>query len=62
MEKATYLYFRMASWFACHDPGTPVPDWCELSWPIREEEVEELIERYENEYGRKVDSPENDEW
>lgn len=62
MEKGTYLYFSMASWFACHAPGTPVPEWCELSWPIREEEVNELIDRYEKEYGRKVDSPEYDEW
>ena len=62
MEKATYLYFRIANWFASHEPGTPVPEWCELSWPITDESVRELIEQYATESGRPVDSPECDEW
>lgn len=61
MEKAPYFYFRMASWFASQCPGTTVPEWCELSWPIQEEEVNELIERDEKEYGRKMDSRERDD-
>lgn len=62
MEKATYLYFRMATWFACHEPGTPVPEWCFLSWPLRDDSIQELIELYEAEHGRPVDSSEYDDW
>lgn len=62
MEKATFLYFRIATWFACHDPGTPVPEWCSLAWPMNNECNNELIDLYEKEYGRKIDSPEFDEW
>lgn len=49
-----YLYYQIAMWYAHNDPGTPVPDWCELLWPITDEEVEELIARYEKDTGRSV--------
>lgn len=55
MEQATYLYYRIAEWFAQNEPGTPVPDWCHLSWPIRQETVKKLIEAYEVDTGEKVD-------
>jgi hypothetical protein len=45
-KKAAELYFRMAEWFAENEPGTPVPEWCELSWPIRKEQVKELFKLY----------------
>lgn len=32
-KKQAKRYFDIATWFATHDPGTPVPDWCILSWP-----------------------------
>jgi len=54
MEDATYLYYHMANWFAENPPGTPVPEWCFLSWPIREEDVEELVKLYEKDTGRKI--------
>lgn len=56
-ERATYLYYHMADWFAENIPGTPVPEWCELSWPIREDTVEELIELYEKDTGKRVQEP-----
>ncbi len=54
-ERATFLYYRMANWFACHDPGTLVPEWCELSWPIRQSEVDRLIKLYEEDTGKKIE-------
>jgi len=30
-------YYYVAAWFAENEPGTPVPDWCSLSWPVDEE-------------------------
>lgn len=55
MEKSTYLYFKIAQWFATNPPGTPIPEWCELSEPIRKEKVLKLIEIYEKENGSLCD-------
>ncbi len=49
------LFYHMADWFASNKPGTPVPDWCHLAWPIREDEVQELIGLYEKDTGKKID-------
>lgn len=56
-KRATHLYFHMSTWFSENEPGTPVPEWCLLSWPIREEEVEELIKLYEQETGKDIEEP-----
>lgn len=47
-KTAAELYFHMAEWFAENEPGTPVPEWCELSWPLREESIEDLLELYKD--------------
>ena len=57
MERATYLYWHMAEWFAHNDPGTPVPEWCFMAWPIDPEFIEELIDLYEKDTGKKIDEP-----
>lgn len=51
------LFYHMADWFASNKPGTPVPDWCHLAWPIREDEVQESIKQYEQDTGKKIDRP-----
>lgn len=57
-SRATYLYWHIADWFATHEPKKdPVPDWCFMSWPIRDENVEEQIALYEAETGRPIDDP-----
>ena len=56
-ERATYLYWHIADWFSTHDPGTPVPDWCFMGWPIDDEFVEEQIKSYEKDTGKKIDEP-----
>ena len=53
-EAYAQLYCHIAHWYAHHNPGTPVPDWCDLSWPIHDETVEELIQRYEKDTGRSI--------
>lgn len=53
-RKAAHLYFKIAEWFAAHEPGTPVPEWCELSWPLEMTEVDRLVEEYRKDRGRKV--------
>ena len=54
------LYWHIANWFSQNVPGTLVPEWCELIWPITKESVEELIAEYEKDTGRKVtDMPVN---
>jgi hypothetical protein len=55
MERATYLYWHIACWFESNPPGALVPEWCELAWPIREEEVERLIALFEEETGLKIE-------
>ena len=54
-ERAARLYFRMAEWFASNEPGTPVPEWCELSWPPKKEKIEELLKIYEEEHESPCD-------
>lgn len=51
------LYFHIAWWFSSHSPGTPVPEWCELTWPISDEQATELIKLYESATGRSVSEP-----
>ncbi|MFW9873273.1 MAG: hypothetical protein ACFFG0_09240 [Candidatus Thorarchaeota archaeon] len=43
-KKIAKQYYDIAVWFASHDPGTPVPDWCFLAWPPIEivEEIRKL--------------------
>ncbi len=53
-ESYTYLYYHIAIWYAHNNPGTPVPDWCALQWPINDEIAEELIKRYEEDTGRSI--------
>lgn len=54
-ERQAKMYFHIANWFALNDPGEPVPEWCELSWPIIPDQVEELIEMYEKDTNRKIE-------
>jgi hypothetical protein len=53
-DSVTCLYWHIANWFASNEPGTPVPEWCELSWPIREDEAGELILLYEKDTGLHI--------
>lgn len=52
-QKIAKRYYDTAVWFAEHEPGTPVPDWCFLSWPPTE--VKHLISslEYKNNLARK---------
>lgn len=50
----TYLLWHMAAWFSENEPGTPVPEWCELSWPIERMDVDELVRLYEEDTGQLV--------
>jgi len=56
-NRAACLYHHMANWFANNEPGTPVPEWCSLTWPITDEEVERLIKLYEQDTGKKICDP-----
>lgn len=45
-------YYHVAVWFATNVPGTPVPDWCFMCWPIDTELlVDELIPLRQGELG-----------
>jgi hypothetical protein len=37
-------YYYVAVWFATHNPGTPVPEWCWLQLPKDPVEITELID------------------
>ena len=57
-EKATYLHYHIANWFANNESGTPVPEWCSLTWPIADDfEVERLIKLYEEDTGKVIEEP-----
>jgi len=45
-QRIAKRYYDMAVWFSTHEPGTPVPDWCFLSWPPTE--VKRLISSLEH--------------
>lgn len=54
-EQTAWLYFRIAEWFATHEKGIPVPEWCNLSQPFRMDEIRDCCETFEEEMGYSVD-------
>jgi len=50
-EEIAEHYYHVAAWFATNIPGTPVPDWCLMCWPIHVETVTELIPLRRKELG-----------
>ena len=40
LRKERNHFARVAWWFAEHEPGTPVPEWCELGWCNGEPQIE----------------------
>lgn len=54
MNNLAYYFFHVAWWLSNNPPGTPVPEWIDLGWPPRTQIINELIDIYEKQTGRKI--------